>query len=220
MIKAVIFDMDGVIIDSEPMYLKVQWGFAREKNPDVAYEELFPMVGATKEDSWSVMARAIHNGQTWQELREEFKSKIDLFTNTDYTKIFRPQVRRVLEFLKERGYKLAVASSTQLEVVERVMHDNGIAGFFDVLVSGEAFAMSKPYPDIYHNTAKRLGVREEECLAVEDSTVGILAAYRAGMKIAALYDDRFHFDQNLADYHIRDVGEVADLVRIIAETNS
>ena len=215
MIKAVIFDMDGVIIDSEPMYLKVQWEYAKTKNPDVKYEELFPMVGATKKDAWSVMEKAVHNGQTWSELRTEFKSKVDLFTHTDYTKVFRSQVRNVLEELKEKGYKLAVASSTQIEVVERVMRDNKIDGFFDVLVSGDMFTMSKPEPEIYHYTAGKLGVKEEECLVIEDSRVGILAAYRAGMKVAALYDARFHFDQQLAHYHIDDVKEVSDIVRMI-----
>lgn len=212
MIRAVIFDMDGVLIDSEPMYLKIEWEFAKTKNPDVKYEELFPMVGATKQAAWSVMERAIHNGQTWQELRTEFKSKIDMFINTDYREIFRPEAREVLQWLKDRGYKMAVASSTQIDVVERVMRDNEIAGYFETLVSGDQFTMSKPDPEIYHFTAKKLGVKEEECLAVEDSDTGILAAFRAGMKIAALYDSRFHFDQHLADYHIKNLKEVKDIL--------
>ena len=215
MIKAVIFDMDGVIIDSEPMYLNIQWEYAKTKNPNVKYEELFPMVGATKKDAWSVMEKAINNGQTWSELRTEFKSKVDMFTHTDYTAVFRPQVCGVLKTLKEKGYRLAVASSTQLDVVERVMRDNGIYGYFDVLVSGDQFTMSKPDPEIYHYTAGKLGVKENECLVVEDSPFGILAAHRAGMKIVALEDSRFHFDQTLADWHIQDVKEVTAVVGML-----
>lgn len=215
MIKAVIFDMDGVIIDSEPMYLKIQWEFAKTKNPDVKYEELFPMVGATKKDAWEVMERAIHNGQTWSELRTEFKSRVDMFSNTDYRPIFRPQVKKVLSVLKEKGYRLAVASSTQIDVVEKVMRVNGIDHYFDVLVSGDQFTMSKPDPEIYHYTAGRLGVKEEECFVVEDSPFGILAASRAGMKIAAVIDDRFHFDQHLADYRIKDVANVTEIIEQI-----
>ncbi|RGY96478.1 HAD family phosphatase [Clostridium sp. AM58-1XD] len=215
MIKAVIFDMDGVIIDSEPMYLTIQWEYARTKNPDVKYEELFPMVGATKKDAWSVMEKAIHNGQTWSELRAEFKSRVDMFTNTDYRTVFRPQVCCVLKTLKEKGYRLAVASSTQLDVVERVMRDNNIYGYFDVLVSGDQFTMSKPDPEIYHYTAEKLRVREDECLVVEDSPFGILAAHRAGMKIVALEDSRFHFDQKLANWHIKDVKDVTAIVSML-----
>ena len=218
MIKAVIFDMDGVLIDSEPMYLKIEWEFAKTKNPDVKYEELFPMVGATKQDAWTVMERAIHNGQTWQELRMEFKSKVDLFTNTDYTKVFRSEAREILKWLEHRGSKMSVASSTQLEVVDRVMRDNQIDRYFEAMVSGDQFTMSKPDPEIYHYTAAKLGVKEEECLVVEDSNVGILAAHRAGMKVAALYDSRFLFDQHLADYHIRDLRETADILTKLSDS--
>lgn len=211
MIKAVIFDMDGVIIDSEGTYLDYLLTFAREKNPGVTMEQLYPMVGATKKESWEVLKQAVDNGQPWSELRDEFR-RLDIYSGIDYRKLFRPEVTEVLKALKKRGYRLALASSTHLELVERVLTENGIRHYFEAAVSGNQFKRSKPDPEIYCHTAEKLGVLEPECLAVEDSTIGITAAYRAGMKVAALRDDRFQFDQSLAHYRIGGVKEVLDVV--------
>lgn len=101
----------------------------------------------------------------------------------------------------------------QLDLVERVLRENEIREYFEVVVSGSQFKRSKPDPEIYQYTASRLGVRTEECLAVEDSTIGITAASRAGMKIAAVIDNRYNFDQSLADYHIARVKEVLEVVK-------
>ena len=79
---------------------------------------------------------------------------------------------------------------------------------FDLIVRGKQFKQSKPNPEIYHYTADTLGIREDECFVVEDSTVGIEAAYRAGMSIAGLKDDRFGFDQSKADYHIDSISDI------------
>lgn len=214
MIKAVIFDMDGVIIDSEVVYLKKIWEFARTRNPRVKLEDLYPMVGASKADTWTVLADAMGMGQTWEEARNDLKTHVDLYEGVDYRKIFRPEVRGLLEELKEAGYRLAVASSTQLPLVERVMRENEISGYFQVLVSGDQFRRSKPDPEIYLHTAACLGVAPEECLAVEDSTFGVLAGHRAGMTVAALKDDRFAFDQSPADYRMDRLTEVMDILKI------
>lgn len=73
---AVIFDMDGVIVDSEMLYLNLRWQFAREKNPEVTLEELYPTVGRSSEGSWSLVAEAVHNGMTWQELLAEYRKTV------------------------------------------------------------------------------------------------------------------------------------------------
>ncbi len=211
MIKAVIFDMDGVIIDSEGVYLEYQLEFARKKNPDVKMEQLFPMVGATKKESWEVLQKAINNGQTWEELRREFRQR-DIYSEIDYRMLFRPEVTETLEQLKKDGYRLALASSTHLELVERVLRENGIRHYFEAVVSGNQFKRSKPDPEIYLYTAGILKLSPEECLAVEDSTIGITAAYRAGMKIAAIIDERYQFDQSLADYKLERVKQVLEAV--------
>ena len=80
--------------------------------------------------------------------------------------IYRPEVTEVLRTLKEKGYRLALASSTQLDLVERVLRENEIREYFEVVVSGSQFKRSKPDPEIYQYTAAQLGVRTEECLAV------------------------------------------------------
>lgn len=212
MIQAVIFDMDGVLIDSEGVYLNYQLAFARAKNPAVTMEQLYPMVGATKKDSWEVVERAVNNGQTWEELRSEFRKK-DIYEEINYRELYRKEATEVLNTLKNEGYKLALASSTHLELVERVLNENGIRNLFETVVSGNQFKKSKPDPEIYLYTASCLGVKPEECLAVEDSTIGITAAHRAGMKIAAMIDERYGFDQSLADYRLSGVKDVLEVVK-------
>ena len=214
MIKAVIFDMDGVLIDSEPEYLKIDLEFARKKNPDVTLEDLFGMVGSSREDAWSCMARAVHNGQTWEELRDEFRRTVDPYSQMDYRRIFRPEVPGILEELRGMGLRLALASSTGITIINRVLTENNIRSYFESVVTGAQFKRSKPDPEIYHYTAACLGLPESQCLAVEDSTFGVTAASRAGMKIAALIDPRFQFDQSLAVYRMERLSEV---VKIAAE---
>ena len=205
-IKAVIFDMDGVLIDSEIVYLRSMLAFAKERRPEVTEQDLIGVVGRTARDSWEIVERAVANGQTWEELREEYRRWTNVYETTDYRKIFRREVRPVLRTLKEKGYRMAVASSTRLSLVRRVLEENEIISYFDEVVSGNQFRRSKPDPEIYRYTAKKLGVREDECFVIEDSTVGITAAHRAGMTVAALIDDRFGFDRSLADYEIETIG--------------
>ena len=213
MIKAVIFDMDGVIIDSEGVYLEYQLEFAKKKNPNVKLEDLYPMVGATKQECWEVVERVVSNGQTWEELRKEFRQR-DIYSEIDYRNIYRLEVTDTLKQLKEAGFRLALASSTHLELVERVLKENGIRDYFEAVVSGEQFKKSKPDPEIYIYTAGQLKLKPEECLAVEDSTIGITAAHRAGLKIAAVIDTRYGFDQSLADYKLNRVKEVLEAVKV------
>lgn len=212
MIKAVIFDMDGVIIDSEGLYLEYDLAFARSKNPEVKIEQLYPMIGATKKEAWQIMEEVVDNGQTWEELRDEFRQR-DIYSQIDYRKIYRPEVTETLRQLKDQGYKLALASSTQLDLVERVLAENEIRSCFEVVVSGNQFKRSKPDPEIYLYTASKLSVLPKECMAVEDSTIGITAAFRAGMTVAAVIDERYQFDQSRADIRLLQIKDVLTAVK-------
>ena len=208
-IRAAIFDMDGVIVDSEIVYNDYLLEFAQSKNPSVVMEQINPMVGLSRKDSWTVFQNAIGNGQPWEELAEEFKA-LDIYSKVDYKKIFRPEALTVVQELKKRGYRVALASSTGPKLIARILEETGMRPWFDLVVSGNQFKRSKPDPEIYHYTAKTLKVSEEECFVIEDSEVGIEAGKAAGMVVAALRDDRFGFDQSKADYQMDSLREILD----------
>lgn len=212
--KAVIFDMDGVIVDSEIVYLRWCYDFIKTKNPSVRLEDLYGTVGTVHSDLWLCMANAAGTGQPWEELREEYfaySSSRKLAVN--YQEVFRPEAVGLLEDIRRMNLKMALASSSPLSNIEEALSVNKIRDYFSVVVSGEQFRQSKPDPEIYQFTAKRLGIREEECLAVEDSTVGIAAGKAAGMRVAALVDERFGFDQSQADYLVRRLSEVSEIIK-------
>jgi len=168
-IKAVIFDMDGVIIDSEGAYLEYIYAFAREKKQDIQIEELYGTVGATKKDCWEIVEKAVGNGQSWEQLRREYHERgiwKRAFEEVDYRAIFRPEILEVMDELQNMGLKLAVASSTGLEQVKRILSMNHVWERLELAVSGEMFKRSKPDPEIYLHTAEKLGVDPSQCLAV------------------------------------------------------
>ena len=217
-IKAVLFDMDGVIIDSEMEYLKHLYKFALEKNPNVKIEELYGTVGTIKRDCWLVVEKAVNSGQTWEELHAEYLPRWrDIFDTMDYKAIFRPEVLDVMAQLKEMGLRLAVASSTNIEQVKKILDMNHVSEYLELMVSGSTFKRSKPDPEIYLYTAEKMGLAPEECLVIEDSTVGITAGHRAGMPVVALIDNRFSFARSLADYELESLEEIVGLAERLGE---
>ena len=210
--KALIFDMDGVIIDSEPGSMEQVLAFVRSKRPEVTRQDLYQIVGRTSRDVWSRIAGVIGWDKDWLETRTEYRElwQPEHPHTVNYHEIFRPAVLDILQWAREKGMRTAVASSTAYEKVKMILTQVGVAPYLDVIVSGEQFKESKPNPEIYLKTAELLGVLPEECVAVEDSTVGITAAHRAGVKVIALRDDRFDFDRSLADGEIRALEEIIE----------
>ena len=112
------------------------------------------------------------------------------------------------------GVQIALASSSALANIRRVLTECELTEAFDVVVSGEAFTRSKPDPEIYQYTMAQLGRTPAECLIVEDSTYGVQAGAAAGGVVAALRDDRFPFDQSAARFHLE---QLADIPQLLAE---
>jgi Cof subfamily protein (haloacid dehalogenase superfamily)/HAD superfamily hydrolase (TIGR01509 family) len=212
MIQSVIFDMDGVLIDSEPVYQDYIYEGLRFRYPWVKREDLYPMAGMNSTEDKIFLAKLTRRDAADPDFLEEVRQIYDT-CKVYYPDIMREQVPGVLSALKEMGLKLALASSSSIKTITKVLEECGIGKYFDVVVSGDEFHESKPNPEIYIHTMQRLGCRSEECLIVEDSTYGIAAGTDAGVKVAAVRDARFPFDQSRAQFRIDSLEEVLGLVR-------
>lgn len=207
MLKAVIFDMDGVLIDSEHFYMKRRQNFFKEYGLDLDDETAKGLVGLNPRD---LIADRFPNKDREQTLVEYETYKQGHPAN--FMEMIDDDANQILPWLKEKNLKVAVASSSSIEIIKQVVNNAGWSEYFDLLVSGDEFPQSKPDPTIYFETVARLGVAPEEVLVIEDSTYGITAAKTAGLKVIAKEDERLPMDQSQADMKITRLTEIIDII--------
>ena len=210
--KAVIFDMDGVIVDTEPYNMERVYQYVLSLNPRAKREDMYQNAGRVKQDVWTRIANIIGLERGWEETMLDYRQNWVPYHPFEipYKKIFREETIDILNWAREHGMKTAVASSTAYEKVKEILTEVGVVPYLDLILSGEFFERSKPDPAIYLKAEELLGVEPEDCVAIEDSTVGITAGYRAGLRVIALIDDRFGFDRSLADVEVAGLGEVIE----------
>lgn len=188
MIKAVIFDMDGVMIDSEPLWEKTERILLARRNIDYSPEYRDMIVGLNQKDSGKLMRDTFLLEETVDEIISERVGILTAIYEEELEVV--PGLTPLLEELRSREYLLAVASSSPLRVINFVLDKFSLQDYFDAVVSGECTERGKPHPDIYLHTAERLGVKPSECVAIEDSINGVRSATGAGMYCIAIPDKR------------------------------
>lgn len=208
--KAIIFDMDGVLVDTENAYLNMFRDFLRAHGKSVREDILLKIVGADSKKTWKYMGKLWGEEDT-EKIRQLFHSEYPDGT-LDYREYLFPGVPQMLRTLKQKNYLLALASSSKKKDIRRMLKENELGTYFTVVVSGEEYKESKPDPEIYNDVKRQLGLNSEECLVVEDSTYGIRAAKAAGLEVIAVDDPRFSFDQSEADGWIKKVTDLLSLV--------
>lgn len=209
--KAVIFDMDGVLIDSEPVYLQLFRDLLEENGCEIDEEKLRVLAGASGTKLWGTVAQMWKEDISPDEMRRIYKARFADF-RFPYKDAACLGVRALLEWLKSEGYVLALASSSGTEAIQEMLDALGLHGYFSHIISGKMFRESKPNPEIYQYTLSELGLPAEDCMAVEDSTYGIQAAKAAGLQVAAVKDNRFSFDQSQADWLLGKTADLKDLL--------
>lgn len=188
MLKGIIFDMDGVLINSEPFHYQVWKEALKKRGINLDYEIYKPCIGSTVQVLMQILHEHYGVDEKDDSLPLEVKNlKQEMIEKQGYPPLI-PYVKDMLERFHEAGYHMAVASSSPQEYIENVTSYWGISPYFQVLVSGEHVEHPKPAPDIFLKTADILGLLPEECLVIEDSENGCRAAKAAGMTCMAYYN--------------------------------
>ena len=203
--KAVVFDMDGVIFDSERVYRMMEHRAAAKYGfPDEKVEPFCDLIaGGTKETNRKHFEATFGTDVDYMEFREVVNSGVDAY-GRDPGYDVKPGIRELLEYLKENGYLVGVATSTARERAEYHLKKHGLIGYFDKIIYGDMVHRGKPEPDIYLTACETLGVRPEEAVGVEDSINGVISSGRAGLFTIMVIDliqpdekARAHADQIL-----------------------
>ena len=210
MIKAVLFDMDGTLSDSERYYTEGTNFYLQRLGYDLPMEKIYPIVGKNEEDLCKYLSSL--TGVSVEEAGKRNRDYFDQEAKIDYSVLLFPDVRETLKEVKDRGLKTALVSGSSEELVERFIRQCGLEGIFDVSVSTVGRFPDKPDPSVYLYAMKRLAIAPQECIIVEDSRTGIEAGKKAGACVLARDASKYRIDQSGADRIIRDLREIMEVI--------
>ncbi len=177
----VIFDMDGLMFDTERVFIEA-WDYAGEKiGIGKAGYMVYKTLGMNITESMKIWREEFGDRCNQEELRKYTKEFLNHFYEVNNVPV-KPGLYQLLEYLKKINSKMAVASSSPRWEVESHLKDAGIREYFSGIVCGDMIEKSKPAPDIYLRACELLKAEPGECYALEDSKSGLLSAYRAGCK--------------------------------------
>lgn len=187
MTKAVIFDLDGLLVDTEVTWHKVFQDVVGAYGHEMSLQEYVENYsGKTIVDNVQRMIQTYELPITYEEGVEKMISGEEYYLEKGVD--LKAGTKELFAFLKEYGYKIALGSSSTKERAISILSFHQLDTYFDEMVSGYEVGRGKPFPDIFLEAAKRLEVAPEECLVLEDSEAGIQAAYLGGIPVICIPD--------------------------------
>jgi HAD superfamily hydrolase (TIGR01509 family) len=188
MALAVILDMDGLLLDTEPISLRVWTQAARDLGYDLDEDTCDRMIGLNQSANRDMLVRRFGSGCPVDELVELAQARYREALEEGVP--HKPGLLDFIRFLNEREIPRAVATSTATDLASRKLRQAGVLGHFDIVVGGDLVTRGKPHPDIFLRAAAELHHRPEDCVVLEDSGPGIRAAAAAGMRPILIPDAR------------------------------
>lgn len=206
--KAFIFDMDGVIIDSEPIHFDIDVKTMSYYGITITPVELEQFVGMTNPEMWHILKQKYNLSQPIEEIIDyQLSAKIERLKTIDIKPI--DGIYELIVELKRNNISIGLASSSPTRFINAVLSKFNLTHLFDCIVSGEEVAKGKPEPDVYVEAANLLQVAPKDCVVLEDSKNGIRAAISAGMKcIGFINESSGHQDLSKADRIVASIREV------------
>ena len=181
--SAVLWDMDGTLIDSEPYWMNSEGAFARENNTVWTKQDGLSLVGMSLYDSSKIIKEKVGSSlepeQIIQKLTDEVTAQLKQKV------IWRPGAKELLTMLRRESIKTALVTMSMHRMAQQVVDAIGFDAF-DVIVAGDDVRQGKPHPEAYLKAAELLGVRPEDCVAFEDSNTGLRSAEAAGTKAVGI----------------------------------
>lgn len=205
-IQAVIFDLDGTLVDSMWIWTAIDREFLKSVDRKLPNDLQQCIEGKSFYETAQYFKQRF-------ELTQSIETIMDTWNEMAYEKYanevtLKPHVREFLNYLKQHQIKIGIATSNSRILTEAVLEKKGVQDYFDVILTGCEVGAGKPAPDVYLNTAKKLQVLPENCLVFEDLAQGIMAGKNAGMHVCAVSDAYSEYQlsekRKLADYFIED----------------
>ena len=213
-LKAVIFDMDGVLVNSEPHHIIIEKQLFAQLNLDISDAEHSSYMGKSSEQMWTEIIRNHNLSLKAEELAQRNTDKIiEYFSGLNEIELM-PGIVDLLEKIFQKRIPMAVASSSDAETIEIILSRTGLRKYFLHTVSSGLVDKGKPEPDIYLYTAGLLSVKPEECLVIEDSVNGMKAAKAANMLCVAFKGvNSAGQNHDLADESIDDFSQLPAILQ-------
>ena len=178
-VRGVLFDMDGVVIDSERLYTRFWMTAAADLGFPMQLQQALQLRSLGRTPGQRKLESFFGPTVSYDKIRERRIELMDVYI-AEYGVDEKPGIRELLELLRQKGIPCAITSSSAIPVIRQHLGRLGLLEYFTALRSGKDVPRGKPAPDIYLEGAKAIGVAPELCLAIEDSPAGLEAAWRAG----------------------------------------
>lgn len=195
-VKAVIFDMDGLMVDTEPVGNMICVQAHQKFGYEITQEMLFDLIGRNATSAKEYYFHTFGNDYPYNEIKKEITQLHEEYYQTHDIAV-KPGLYKLLNYLKEQGIKMAVASSTVTARVQSNLQRIHVLSYFDHVIGGDQIVHGKPAPDIFLKALELLGVDHDEALVLEDSKNGILASYQAQIPVICIPDIVKHTSETL-----------------------